>query len=244
MSGLITKLIAKIFDPGSTATPEDTETAVKAVDPNAPYLPGLKVPDLVVQNRDDWWRAAGRRECLPDHGLSLPGLYGAIYMWPEEFEMLSRYAGRAEAMLEIGTFCGASATYLTRVHPQLHVWVVDKFGPGVATGGGTRDIFLKNVELARPGAIRLLEGDSREVLPRIQEQFDVVLVDGDHSHEVCLADARNTWRVLRPGGVLLFHDYSYAPGVIQAVDEFAAEKGMKSLEQQSSLIAFIKPETS
>src|SRR5262252_11225746 len=100
MFPFITRLIARTFHGSSPATREHGESgngsdpSANPVDPNAPYFPGLKVPDLVVQSRDAWSQPAGRRQCLPDHGLSLPGLYGAIYMWPEELEMLSRYAGR------------------------------------------------------------------------------------------------------------------------------------------------------
>jgi hypothetical protein len=207
----------------------------------APHLPGLKAADLIVQSREDWWRPACRRECLPDHGLSMPGLYGAIYMWPEEFEMLSRYAARAEHMLEVGTFCGTGATYLTRVHPRLRIWSVDKFAPAAATGAGIRDLFWKNVALARPGAIVPLVGDSQDILPALDEQFDVALVDADHSYEACLADGRNAWRLLRRGGALLFHDYGYVPSVIKAVDELAAEVGLPLAEQQSSLVSILKP---
>jgi hypothetical protein len=206
-----------------------------------PHLPGLKAADLIVQSREDWWRPAGRRECLPDHGLSLPGLFGAIYMWPEELEMLSRYAARAERMLEVGTFCGTAAAYLTRAHPRLRIWTVDKFGPGAATGGGIREIFWKNMALSRPGSIVPLVGDSHDILSALDEQFDLALIDADHSYEACLADGRSAWRLLRRGGALLFHDYGYVPGVTKAVDEFAAEVELPPGEQQSSLVAIIKP---
>jgi SAM-dependent methyltransferase len=220
----------------------DEASGLEPASDSAPYLPGLKAADLIVQSREEWWRPAGRRECLPDHGLSLPGFYGAIYMWPEEFEMLSRYVARAERMLEVGTFCGAAAAYLTRVHPRLRIWSVDKFAPATATGGGIREVFWKNMMLARPGGIMPFVGDSREILPTLDEQFDVALVDADHSYEACLADGRNSWRLLRRGGALLFHDYGYVRSVIKAVDEFAAEVALPLAEQQSSLVAIIKPD--
>ncbi len=53
------------------------------------------------------------------------------------------------------------------------------------------------------------------------ESVDCVFIDGDHSYEGAKADI-NTWvPKVKPGGSLLFDDYSgHFPGVIRAVDQF------------------------
>jgi cephalosporin hydroxylase len=38
------------------------------------------------------------------------------------------------------------------------------------------------------------------------ESVDMIFIDGDHSYEGVLADLRESWRILRPGGMLLGHD--------------------------------------
>ena len=52
------------------------------------------------------------------------------------------------------------------------------------------------------------------------QTFDAVLIDADHSREAVLADIQACRRLLRPGGLLLLHDYrsSAWPGVREAAD--------------------------
>ena len=51
---------------------------------------------------------------------------------------------------------------------------------------------------------------------------DLLFVDGNHSYDVARKDLSLYWSKVKPGGVLVGHDYTTRfPGVIQAVDEWA-----------------------
>lgn len=68
--------------------------------------------------------------------------------------------------------------------------------------------------------IELITGDSHDVLPRIREAgylfgvgrvaekptFNLILVDGDHTPGGAALDLSDCWKVLEPGGLLVFDD--------------------------------------
>ena len=55
-----------------------------------------------------------------------------------------------------------------------------------------------------------LRGRSQQVLPFLaQESFDFVYVDGSHLALDVLQDAAMCWRLIRPGGILVFDDYEH-----------------------------------
>lgn len=50
--------------------------------------------------------------------------------------------------------------------------------------------------------------------------YDLIFVDGNHTEEFVRHDLALSWGRLKPGGILIAHDYTTRfPGVIQAVDE-------------------------
>lgn len=50
---------------------------------------------------------------------------------------------------------------------------------------------------------------------------DLVLVDGCHHYEFVLRDTQNALKIIRPNGIIVWHDYaSYAPGVVQVLNDF------------------------
>eukprot|EP00755_Sulcionema_specki_P008882 Sspe_Gene.42140::Locus_20447_Transcript_1_1_Confidence_1.000_Length_2226::g.42140::m.42140 len=53
---------------------------------------------------------------------------------------------------------------------------------------------------------------------------DLVHIDGSHEYDDVIADLKDWWPIIRPGGVLYGDDYSW-PGVAQAANEFAASVG-------------------
>lgn len=77
--------------------------------------------------------------------------------------------------------------------------------------------------------------------------FDVIVVDGGHKYKQVKTDIEAWTRHLRPGGIMLFHDYKAAdaplqhPGVGRAVDESEVAK-WPVFGREGWSIAFQKPE--
>lgn len=58
--------------------------------------------------------------------------------------------------------------------------------------------------------ITLHQGLSQDVLPGLEaESFDLAFVDGDHSRDAVAVDARECWRLIKPGGYIVFDDYGW-----------------------------------
>jgi len=57
-------------------------------------------------------------------------------------------------------------------------------------------------------------------------ELDFVFIDADHSYQATKSDITAWWPKLRPGGLLIGHDYNpdRFPGVCRAIDEFAQQK--------------------
>ena len=122
--------------------------------------------------------------------------------------VLAPIAGRPGVrLLEIGSFEGRSAAWflehvLTDASSEL-VCVDIFWRPGLEAR------FDHNIGLADPhGRVRKLKGDSADVLATLEPaSFDAIYVDGGHHAATVLLDALMAWRLLKPGGILIFDDY-------------------------------------
>ncbi|MEA2743279.1 MAG: hypothetical protein QOG73_4304 [Acetobacteraceae bacterium] len=66
------------------------------------------------------------------------------------------------------------------------------------------------------------------LLRRVGVQAGLIHIDASHEYEDVLRDARAYWDILLPGGFLVGDDYDqYWPGVVQAANQFATEKGLQ-----------------
>lgn len=103
--------------------------------------------------------------------------------------------------------------------------------------GGTNRGNHKHIErllkkLDYEGSVKFLDGDSMEMIPKLDERFDLVHVDGDHSYKYCLADLENGWaRCIR---ALVAHDASFE-GVHKALFMFG---GKHAEEIAGTAVAF------
>jgi predicted O-methyltransferase YrrM len=134
-----------------------------------------------------------------------------------------------ETIFEIGTFVGATTLLLARACPSARILTID-LDPALASmatvdaerdnaRSGIGSCFTDAPEGAR---IEQILGDSRlfDFSPWYGT-VDLVLVDGGHEYECVRADTATAFRLLRPGGVIVWDDYEATtwPGVVQAVDE-------------------------
>ncbi len=75
---------------------------------------------------------------------------------------------------------------------------------------------------AKSGKIVQLYGDSGtyDFSPYFG-QVDLMFVDGSHSYEYVLSDTAAAWKMVKPGGLILWHDYDsrWWPGVTRALNE-------------------------
>lgn len=114
--------------------------------------------------------------------------------------------------LEIGTREGDSLRIVVERSVAIELVVcADTWGGewgGTGRGGhGHIDALL--AAMLYTGEARYLDGDSKQTIPTVQGEFDLILVDGDHSEEGGRADLENVWRLCAPGGCIVFHDITH-----------------------------------
>lgn len=156
-----------------------------------------------------------------------------MFAIPDDFLRQVLPAERKKA-LEIGCFRGDSTCKLaslfesvTCVDPWDDEYVKDKPNFSITpreTWVGQFDKFKAATAKVQEKLI-LRRGYSQDILPTLQETFDFILVDGDHSTEAVRTDARESHRLIAGGGVILFDDYNWRGklGPRPAIDEFLAE---------------------
>ncbi len=84
-----------------------------------------------------------------------------------------------------------------------------------------------------------LYGDSKQFDEApFQGACDVVFVDGSHAHSYVVSDTAKALSMVRPGGLVLWHDYSpECPGVFRALNRLAARLPLVHI-QGTTLVAY------
>ena len=129
-------------------------------------------------------------------------------------------------LLEIGSYEGASACYLidTLAHDaDIELHCIDTWEGSVEHTGQYPKLslvearFIKNTALAIAAAAKSVnlvvhKGKSDRHLPKLlgenmQERFDLIYIDGSHQAPDVLFDAVVAFKLLKPGGLMIFDDY-------------------------------------
>lgn len=168
---------------------------------------------------------------------------------------LARGVPAGGTALEIGSGKGGSmAAMMAAVRPSAYLVAVDPYLPydehnvnlDRNVREGSADEFAGVVARMRadgfgPGvrAMPVASADAVGSFP--DDTLDLILVDGNHSFEHCKQDLDLWWPKLRTGGVLLVHDYATRfPGVVRAVREFEAERGVRLALPLRSTLAWLR----
>jgi predicted O-methyltransferase YrrM len=94
--------------------------------------------------------------------------------------------------------------------------------------------------------IEQLYGDSKELneTPYLG-RFDLVFIDGSHAYSYVASDTAKSLRMVRPGGLILWHDYVgpwHVRGVFQFLNELSAELPLRRIEGTSLVYYRVPPE--
>jgi len=83
---------------------------------------------------------------------------------------------------------------------------------------------LLNIPAEVISKIEFKRADSRKEVPKLQGEFDYILVDGDHSKETAIKDLEAVVRLCAQGGVIVFDDISeYGCNLKDVWDDFKAK---------------------
>lgn len=198
---------------------------------------------------DDWgdWETDLAYQSIRRTGFFVPAAAeGPDFRFPADVPgWLTETEGRALArmargkdVLEIGSWCGRSTVCLAQTARR--VVAVDPHDSR-ATLPEAEDTWPRFLgSLGRYGVAERVEarrGTSAAVLPDLAadgERFDLAFIDGAHDYANVARDADLATAVLKPGGLLAFHDYRtrpgehdgrWDPGVTLTVDELCERGG-------------------
>ena len=66
----------------------------------------------------------------------------------------------------------------------------------------------------------------------------LVFVDGSHAYDYARKDSETAFRLIRPGGLVIWHDYSVWPGVTRALEELERSRqlGLRRIRGTSLVV--------
>lgn len=128
-------------------------------------------------------------------------------------------------ILEIGVrtgicICNMLSAYLDAKEVQ-RVVLIDLWNDGFVTENIVK-MNLKAMNLPMD-KIHFIKGDSLVEVPKLNEEFDWILVDGCHDKAIAALDLENVVRLCADGGVIVFDDISkYGCNLRDVWEEFMA----------------------
>jgi predicted O-methyltransferase YrrM len=186
--------------------------------------------------------------------LVVPGGTSDAEAW-----VLATLAKKSESIFEFGT-CTGKTTYLVARNSPATARVTtitlgpDQVGDYVREAGDDRrnvKAALRESTLTRflysgtpaEAKVKQLFGDSKSFDEAPYEgTCDLVFVDGSHAYSYVVSDSRKALRMLKPGGVAIWHDYvgPEEEGVFRGLNELARELPLMHVEG-TTFIAYRKP---
>lgn len=136
------------------------------------------------------------------------------------------HGNRLVDYIEIGVLTGNSAVAVLATKKIRRAVLVDNFS--YSQPPSSKQAVEQRLNAEYGGLFEVMEGDSKQIVPRLKEQFDIGFVDGDHSDEGCLADLTNMLPLIRPDGVIFVHDLTN-PGFLslkRVTEKFAQDNGL------------------
>jgi len=175
------------------------------------------------------------KEVIPNYNtdIVIDGKGNDGYISIKEGEMLIRLGlsieGDNKKIFEFGTANGSTTAVLARYFEQVYsIDFYKELSQFVAPSQLNEVPALENVGIharAYPNVHQLygdtLAKDTRLVLMTLTRMFDMVFIDAGHNYFACLSDSLLALALVRPGGLIVWHDYKdqdVGKDVIRVVD--------------------------
>lgn len=160
-------------------------------------------------------------------------------------EVLAPFKDLNLAVLEVGSASGNSAKSFLTILPKskitcVDIWREPKYEQAF---DAAMQPFAGRVEKIKARSV-----SSLDAMIAIGRKFDIVYVDGSHTHDDALMDTVLCWQLLKPEGIIIWDDYVWGMGNLpvaerckEAIDEFIAmhpnelriiEKGYQVIAQR------------
>lgn len=150
-------------------------------------------------------------------------------------------------IFEFGTFNGRTTLHLalnSKEDSVVHTVDIKQGGFDFGLDSGFFDAtevggaFLSSLAKDK---IEVITGDSRSYdFSRFYGRMDFIFIDGDHSYDSVLKDSETAFKLVAPGGLVVWHDYLLVDDVTRAVLLLAKDKPLINLKG-TSLVIWKKP---
>lgn len=112
-----------------------------------------------------------------------------------------------ENVLEIGVFKGATALSMMKAKHYVGIDIED---------------YREEPVIEKMRDHSFLMGDSLKILPQLTGSFDLIFIDSVHEYDHCLREFKLCERLIKPGGLMCFHDAIKFPGVRKVIEYIAS----------------------
>lgn len=165
-------------------------------------------------------------------GLSDVSVCGPLLLTPAELEFLLQAISEQGTYLEIGSWTAATLAWIADRRPGVHCVGVDCF-----EGTPARRLLAALVNWDQRPNVDLYLGRV-EHLAWLPASCDAALVDADHRGAAVYRDLGIAAGLIKPGGVLLAHDYGKPDHaeVGPAVDRHCTDRGWRIVDRADSLV--------
>ena len=186
--------------------PEDMRTKLKLLKRHKDRMKGRVAEEKVGIERYIGW--------VPPESMS--GDYTRDYVslrlprWKEWFGSLPGTTNLS--ILELGSYEGRSANWFLAnlcTQPDSHLTCVDFFSEPAVEARFDRNL-SRALEMGRVTKVK--ESTHRWLVRQPKATYDLIYIDASHRAGDVLLDALLSWRLLRPGGRILFDDYLWRYG--------------------------------
>lgn len=174
--------------------------------------------------------------------------------------ILAVLAKNAQRLFEFGTCTGKTAYLWAQNSPasaRITTLTLPPEGKGDYRSESEDDAAERDVALSESGfstflytetaaqaKIEQLYGDSKTLdVSRWAGTCDLVFVDGSHAYSYVASDSAKALELVRPGGLVLWHDYAgarHSPGVYRAVNELATRLPLVRIDH-TKFVAYRRP---